>query len=133
MGMPVTFEKVAVGSRWEREQLARLWGYESFHALARGVFTPANDNKVLLFVSEEKPSDFTQYEDRLSGRQLVWDGEKGHQTDKRIASADRNGDEIHVFYRKKHRDLFTYVGRFKVLSCELLTDQPSRFRFELLD
>ena len=31
-----------------------MWGYASFHAIARGVVTPKDDNKIVLFVTEEK-------------------------------------------------------------------------------
>lgn len=131
--MPVHFDKIQVGSVWERREPARLWGYKTFHAIARGVVTPRSTNFILLFAQEEKPDDFTQYDDRLAGRQLQWEGEKQHKTDHRIANAERGGDEIHVFYRKQHRARFTYLGRVRLLRFEHRTIEPSRARFELID
>ncbi|GEM_PF-3158137 len=34
------FNKIYKGSSYSRPQLAELWGYASFHAIARGVITP---------------------------------------------------------------------------------------------
>lgn len=131
--MPVSFELIDVGSKWERDDLAELWGYATFHAIARGVVTPRGTNVIILFVSEEKPDDFIQYEDLLVGRKLYWQGEKGHGTDQRIAEAEANGDEIHVFHRKRHREPFTYLGKAKVQAFEHLAATPSRAEFQLVD
>ena len=59
--MGVTFGSIKVGTTWDRKELAELWGYESFHAFGRGVFTPKNDNKIVLFVKEEKRDEDVQY------------------------------------------------------------------------
>ena len=75
--MSLSFARIAVGSIWDRNALAELWGYRSFHALARGVFTPAGDNKIVLFVTEQKQESQTPYTDRLEGGQrLFWEGER---------------------------------------------------------
>ena len=127
------FEKIEVGSLWNREALSTLWGYESYHALARGVVTPRNSGIIILFVSEEKPGDFTQYRDRLDGRRLQWEGEKGHRTDHRIANSNESEDQIHVFHRELHRAPFAYLGRARVVKFAHLTSAPSRAEFELID
>ena len=131
--MGVTFAEIKVGSSWDRKELSDLWGYHSFHAFGRGVFTPKNDNKIVLFIKEEKRDEDEQYEDHLAGHLLYWHGEKGHGSDRRIADAQVNGDEIHVFYRLTHREPFRYLGRAVTKKFELLTKQPSRFTFELLN
>ena len=131
--MNVSFSQIAVGSKWTRQALADLWKYAAYQAIARGVVTPKDDNKIILFVSEEKPDDFTQYEDRLHGKTLMWEGEQGHGNDARIANAADNGDEIHIFHRRQHRDLFTYLGRVRVARFEHRTTEPSRAVFELTD
>lgn len=131
--MPVDFSEIKVGSKWERKDLAEVWNYASFHAFGRGVFTPRDDNQIVLFVKEEKRDEDVQYEDCLSGNTLHWHGENGHGTDVRIAHAKRNGDVIHVFYKRTHRDAFTYLGRAHPTSVNLLSHEPSRFVFELLD
>jgi hypothetical protein len=126
----VIFDGIAVGTDWEREQLAARWGYRTFHALARGVFTPAGDNKIILFVTETKQQELTQYADQLRGKTLTWEGEAGHSNDLRIAQADQKGDEIHVFYRERHHIAFRYLGRVRMKEAKLLTDKPSQFIFE---
>jgi putative restriction endonuclease len=131
--MGVSFESIPVGTHWNRERLAELWGYATYHAIARGVVTPRGTNLIVLFVSEEKPTGFTPYEDLLVGQRLHWQGEKGHRTDRRIAESRENGDEIHVFHRKFHRAPFTYLGRVVLRTFEHLTTTPSRAEFDLID
>lgn len=131
--MGVSFESIPVGSQWDRERLAELWGYATYHAIARGVVTPRGTNLIVLFVSEEKPTGFTPYEDLLAGHRLHWQGEKGHGSDRRIAESKEKGDEIHVFYRKLRRERFTYLGKVVLVSFEHLTTTPSRAEFDLID
>jgi putative restriction endonuclease len=131
--MPVSFDKLPVGSSWTRQQLADAWGYRGYQAFARGVFTPRGGREIILFVSEEKPGDFTQYQDGLSGDLLRWEGEQGHQNDQRIVAAKVNGEKIHVFFRREHRSPFTYLGQAEVQQHELLADSPSRFLLKLAD
>lgn len=128
----VSFSDIHPGSKWEHVELAKLWGYESFHALARGVFTPRDSNQIILFVKEEKREGDEPYVDLLEGDTLNWHGEKGHGNDQRIAAASTRGDEIHVFYREVHRAPFTYLGRASVVSSTLLQDEPSRFVFRII-
>jgi hypothetical protein len=127
----VSFDGIARGSVWEREQLAARWGYRTFHALARGVFTPAGDKKIILFVTAVQQEGLTQYANQLQGRVLHWEGERNHANDTRIAQSPDKGDEVHVFYREQHHAPFTYHGKAVVTSFELFTDKPSKFEFEL--
>lgn len=129
--MPLSFDRISVGSCWERKDLADLWGYRSFHALARGVFKPSGDNKIILFVKEQKRAEDVQYEDRLDGPLLHWHGEAGHGSDDRIARAAQSDDEIHVFYRRTHRDPFRYLGQVEIVEADLQAKRPSRFVFRL--
>lgn len=82
------------GCFYTRPELALLWGYADFHALSRGVFTPRNARAIVLFVTRAKQRGLTPYQDRLSGDQLHWEGEKEHGTDYRIARAAENGEGI---------------------------------------
>lgn len=127
--MPISFEKIAIGATYSRQTLADLWGYASFHAIARGVVTPRGDNKIILFVTEEKQSSAEQYVDRLSGNILEWEGPTDHFAEDRVLNADRVGEEIHLFHRERHHSDFIYCGRLKVLSYILNTDRPSHFKF----
>jgi hypothetical protein len=129
--MPVNFAEIKIGSEWTRNQLAKLWGYKRFNAIARGVITPANENKIILFVTEEKQQSLTQYNDHLSNGILKWEGEDGHGNDQRIATASENGDSIYVFYRKRHHQVFTYIGLVVLESKQIFSDRPSEFKFAL--
>jgi hypothetical protein len=86
----------------------------------------------VLFVTEQKQESLTQYDDRLVGSVLHWEGEDGHLNDLRIAHASENGDEIHVFYRERHHEPFRYLGMAQVKKATLLTKQPSQFELELV-
>ncbi|MDB6130355.1 MAG: hypothetical protein JWM04_1462 [Verrucomicrobiales bacterium] len=130
--MPVQFESIQVGSEYDRNELASLWGYKSFHALARGVFTPRNQNIIVLFVTEEKQENFTQYADRLVGNTLTWEGEDGHGSDTRMSEASRRGDEIYLFYRKRHHAAFIFMGQVRLTKAKVFSNKPSEFEFDLL-
>jgi putative restriction endonuclease len=125
------FSALTLGSRYTRPELARLWGYESHHALSRGVITPRGQNVIVLFVTRIKQASLTPYDDFVSGELLFWEGEEKHGSDDRVANADRNGDEIHLFYREIHHAPFEYRGRVRPLSFVRETDRPSRFVFRL--
>jgi hypothetical protein len=96
--MPVTFASINKGLTYSRHELAALWGYASFHALARGVVTPRDDNKIVLFVTEEKQSSAEQYADRLVGGALEWEGPTDHFAEDRMLKATSTGDQIHLFH-----------------------------------
>lgn len=130
--MPISFAKLTRGATYSRQTLAELWGYASFHAIARGVVTPRDDNKIVLFVTEEKQSSAEQYADRLSGNTLEWEGPTDHFAQDRMLNAEVDGEEIHLFHRKRHHSDFTYCGRIKVSSHALHTDKPSHFKFLLI-
>jgi hypothetical protein len=130
--MPVTFASINKGLTYSRHELAALWGYASFHALARGVVTPRDDNKIVLFVTEEKQSSAEQYADRLVGGALEWEGPTDHFAEDRMLKATSTGDQIHLFHRKRHHDDFTYCGRLTVASHVLRTDRASQFVFKLV-
>jgi hypothetical protein len=131
--MPVSFKSIKVGSQWDRPALAKLWGYESFHAIAKGAVTPRNDNKVILFITEEKQTSATQYEDSLTGNVLRIEGENDHRSDRRMIEAEENGDEIHLFHRQRHHTPFTYLGRLRLKSYKQFSPKPSQFVFALTD
>lgn len=95
--MPISFERISVGASYSRETLARLWGYSSFHALARGVVTPQGDNLIILFVTEEQQTSSEQYVDRLIGNVLYWEGPNDHFAETRMVNSAQTGDQIHLF------------------------------------
>lgn len=128
--MPVSFSQLHRGSSYSRPELADMWGYESYHALARGVVTPRDDNKIILFVTRDKPDYIEQYRDRLEGNTLYWEGPTDHFAEERMVTATDRGDEIHVFYRDRHHSDFTYEGSFHVVDSDRFVDRPSRFVLE---
>jgi hypothetical protein len=123
----VSFARIKLGARYSRDDLALIWRYCSYHALARGVVTPQNDNKIILFVTENKKSDREQYADKLSGKRLEWEGPTDHFAEARMVQASRSGDEIHVFYRRWADCSFTYLGHGAVAGYEAMIAAPSRF------
>lgn len=126
----IDFSGLIVGSQYDRPYLAKIWGYQSFNAISRGVFTPANQNIIVLFVTREKQQALTQYEDHVEQDTLFWEGEKGHGSDKRIIEKK---DTIHVFFREKHHSDFIYEGRAVLQRFHLFSDRPSKFSFTLID
>ncbi len=130
--MPISFAKLSKGATYSRQALAELWGYASFHTIARGVVTPRGDNKIVLFVTEEKQSSAEQYVDRLAGNILDWDGPTDHFAENRMLNAVPSGDEIHLFHRERHHSDFTYSGCLSVISHVLRTDLPSHWKFQVV-
>lgn len=129
--MPVSFEQLVVGDQYTRPQLAEMWGYQSFEAISRGAVTPRGTKYIVLFITREKQAFLTQYEDRLHGDTLTIEGEKSHAADRRLVGAAANGDEIHLFYRDRHHESFTYKGEIFLVDYELRPDRPSHFEFTL--
>ncbi|RZU42789.1 DUF3427 domain-containing protein [Edaphobacter modestus] len=129
--MPIEFAQLKPGELYSRQILAELWSYKTFHALARGVVTPAGDNKIVLFVTENKQTSSEQYEDKLHEKTLDWEGPNDHFAEKRMLATSTTGEEIHLFHRERHHSDFVYVGQLKILQTELNIDKPSRFRFQI--
>ena len=105
------FERLVLGDPYERPFLAELWGYGDWHALGRGIVTPAGDNKVILFITKEKQEAQTQYQDHFEGDSLYIEGETNHANDDRLINAGDAGDQLHLFYRKRHHSPFAYYGQ----------------------
>jgi len=125
-------EPLEIGKSYDRPILARLWGLAGFEAISRGVYTPAGQKLIILFVTREKQDCLTQYRDFLQDNVLFWEGEKGHGSDSRILQASQAGEEIHLFYRERHHSPFTYHGRTILLRCNRYTDRPSAFEFDVV-
>lgn len=121
-----------VGGTYSRPQLASIWGYKSYQAIARGVVTPAGSNKIILFVTEDKKDLPTKYVDRLSGDILEWEGPTDHFAENRMINVRASDDEIHLFYREKLKARFLYLGRLTLLEVQCHAVEPSKFRFRLL-
>lgn len=131
MKMAIDFRKIQIGETYTRPELARIWGYAGYQALARGVVTPKDDNKIILFVTEQKQGFQEQYEDKLNGHNLEWEGPTDHFGEERMMNANRSGDEIHVFHRRRHHSAFTYLGRATVRQIFRNSIRPSKFELVL--
>jgi putative restriction endonuclease len=122
---------LTIGEKYTRPELAAAWGYESHHAIGRGVVTPQGEKVIILFVTRLKQESQTQYVDYLSGDLLFWEGQEKHGTDDRVVNAEKAGDEIHLFYREVHHSPFEYKGRVFLISAFRREDVPSQFVFRL--
>jgi putative restriction endonuclease len=129
--MQINFMPLEFGQSYERPFLAKLWGYKSFHAISKGVVTPANTGFIILFVTKDKQEVFPQYKDYVDGNILFWEGEEKHGSDKRIIGARKKHEEIHLFYRDTHHSPFVYFGSVELLNYELREDAPSEFMFQI--
>ncbi|MEO7933255.1 MAG: hypothetical protein ABIT76_08875 [Chthoniobacterales bacterium] len=129
--MPIDFSNIPIGSKWDRPTLAKLWGYKTFNAIARGVITPAKQNVIILYVTIVKQEGSVQYADQLDGKKLFWEGEDKNGSDDRIKNAAANGDRIHLFHRERHHSPFEYMGTMNLVFCENVTGKPSKFEFRL--
>jgi hypothetical protein len=130
--MPITFSNIRVGESYSRKTLASIWGYSSFHAIARGVVTPKGGNDIVLFVTEDKQRAAEQYVDRLNGGVLEWEGPTDHFAEERIIAATNSGDEIHLFHRDRHHSDFFYIGLLQMTSHTSNDGKPSQFRFAVV-
>jgi len=129
--MPVSFAAIRKGGQYSRKHLARIWGYRSYQALARGVVTPRDDNKIMLFVTQEKQNSAEPYDDRLREGILEWEGPTDHFGEDRIINASDTGDEVHLFYRAVHHSDFVYHGRIRYVTHIPIAGGPTRFTFQV--
>jgi 5-methylcytosine-specific restriction protein A len=127
--MPVDMGLVEIGNRYNRDTLARIWGYKGRQALEGGIFTPARQKIIVLFITKKKKKSRVQYEDDFDGETLSMEGELKHGSDDRLARS-LNRDEVHLFYRETHIDpYFIYYGLVFLREARLHSDKPSHFIF----
>jgi 5-methylcytosine-specific restriction enzyme A len=126
--MPVSFDSLVPGEVYDRPYLAKLWGYQDWHALGRGIFTPAKQNFIILFVTGEKQKSLVQYRDYFQGDTLRMDGEENHANDERIVKSISSGEKMRLFYRDRHHQPFIYIGEATLERYELKDGNgPSTF------
>jgi hypothetical protein len=129
--MSVSFLNVIVGNMYSRPELADLWGYKGYQALARGVVTPSGTPYIILFVTEEKQGFQEQYHDKLVGNILEWEGPTDHFAEDRMINSNITGDQIHIFHRVIHHTNFTYLGRARVQQIDRYSHKPSKFNLSI--
>ncbi len=129
--MPVDFLNITPGKEYDRPELAELWGYKAFNAFGRGVFTPKDQNVIVLFITEKQQPALPQYDNLFNGDILWMDGEEGHRSDRRLAHSSAS-DHVHLFYRTKSHSLFQYCGELTIIESFLASGStPSRFVFTI--
>lgn len=126
----IDFSQLIKGHKYDRNQLAALWGYEDFHAIGRGIVTPKNEKTIILFVTEKHQPTSTQYDNRFDGESLWMDGEEKHKNDIRLMNS-LHEDDVHLFYRSENKTPFTYHGQVFLVESETRTTSPSRFLFSV--
>jgi hypothetical protein len=129
--MRTDFSVLTVGTRYSRDDLVLLWGLGGRQALSRGVVTPAGASHVILFVTQHKTAEMTDYQDQLDGETLVWEGDGIGANVSRIArQLPIPSDEVHLFFRDTRPEDFIYCGELTVVSADT-THPNGRFEFHL--
>lgn len=129
----ITSEQLIVNDLYSRNDL--MSQFEITDAtINTGIFQPAGTSSIWLFITEEKSSDRTQYEDHLEGNELFWEGQSSGRKDKLILEHSLNRLELLVFYRHTKSEYpeyaFKYEGAFQYRSHipgNPETKEPSRF------
>lgn len=119
---------ITIGARYSRDQLKAQFSIRDA-TINTGIFRPAGHDSVWLFVTEEKTSDRTQYEDHLDGDNLYFEGQTAGRTDSLIQEHVDRGLELLVFHRAKKNEFadhsFRYEGPFEFVVSE--PGPPTRF------
>lgn len=123
--------RLTEGNIYTRDELAKL--LESKDAtINTGIFQPRDYDSILLFVTERKPGDMTQYADQLVGDTLSWQGQTAGRKDALIIAHEQQHCELLVFYRTTKTEYpgsgFRYEGRFRYRSHS--GGQPTSFVLE---
>ena len=122
---------LTIGSRYSRDDLVRLWGLKGRQAISRGVVTPAGASQIILFVTQHKAADMTEYYDQLVGEALTWEGDGVESHTRRLADQVKNpSDEIHLLFRDTRPEDFIYCGELTMVSADL-THANGRFELRL--
>lgn len=122
-------EALEPGHVYTRRWLRLRFGIEDA-TINNGVFAIDAAN-VLLFVTERKTTDRTQYVDRLDGDRLEWQGQTKRRTDPLIIGHSEGGTALHLFYRSEKYEHagagFRYEGTFRYETHSTPDEGPSSF------
>lgn len=121
-------DELLIGEEYDRDMLAKLWGYKKRQAISRGIVTPAKEKIIILFVTKIKQKSDTQYNDYFIEEGLLhMEGETSHANDYRLINAESNNESIYLFYRDIHHTPFVYYGRVFLADYKIYLDKPSIF------
>ena len=108
-------KELIVGELYSREHLKAILSTNDA-TLKNGIFLPKGYSSVLLFITEQKTPDRTQFVDKLSGDVLHWQGQPKGLKDYLVQQHLQRGLELLVFYRIKKYEhpkaAFRYEGCF---------------------
>lgn len=111
-----TSTALQVGRVYTRADLKTKFGIQDA-TINNGIFKPKGHDSVWLFVTKDKTSDRTQYQDTLEGDVLTMEGQTAGRTDGLIIEHDERGDELVLFYRDSKLQYpgagFRYEGQFR--------------------
>ena len=111
--------RLIVGEVYTRQNLREVFSIKDA-TINTGIFPVKDRDEIWLFVTEEKPRDRVQYKDLLIGDVLLWQGQLKGGKDRLIIEHERNGQSLHLFYRKKKNEHegagFRYEGEFRYVS-----------------
>lgn len=108
-----------VGAIYTREDLKKVLDTQDA-TINTGIFRPSGFSSVLIFITKNKTSDRTQYEDHLDGDTLHCQGQSAGRTDSLIIEHRQRGLELLVFYRDSKYEYpgagFRFEGLFNYVS-----------------
>ena len=107
-----TSDLLKQGSIYTRNQLKDRFNINDA-TINNGIFKPPSHDSIWLFVTEEKSSDMTQFDDHLEGDTLHWQGQLSGVRDSMIIDHVKNGLEVVVFYRPHRKAYDDYGFRFE--------------------
>lgn len=126
-----TSQQLVVGQVYTRAQLRERFGITAA-SLNNGIFKPPGYDSVWLFVTRDKTSDRTQYEDSLDGDVLTMEGQTLGRTDHLVTGHAQAGTELLLFYRNNKAEYpgagFVYEGQFRYVRHE--GSLPATFTLE---
>lgn len=116
------------GRVYTRVELQRLFSIRDA-TIKNGVFVVKGRGEIWLFVTEAKQADRVQFDDKLSGDELRWQGQLSGRTDCRIINHRAEGNRLLVFYRRwksEHSGAgFRLEGEFEYISSK--GEKPTNF------
>jgi hypothetical protein len=123
--------RLVEGQVYTRAELSALIGTKDA-TIFTGIFQPRDYDSILLFITEQKSADRTQYVDWLDGDTLYWQGQSAGRKDLLIIGHETQRLEILVFYRGAKNDYagsgFRFEGRFRYRAHS--AGQPTNFVLE---
>lgn len=114
-----TSDFLVCGEIYTRDQLRKEFAITD-STLNTGIFKPQGHDSIWLFITEKKSGDMTEYEDRLEGDNLYWQGQTAGLKDRQIIEHRERDFELVVFYRPEKSSYegsgFRFEGPFEYVS-----------------